>query len=77
MNNRKKTRKSRAKFVLCTLLCAGALSSGCQEPLFTPEQPRSQYDRFDAVRDRRAPSYVFDEFGNRRPNIRGRLVVPD
>lgn len=48
--------------------------TGCQEALFTPEQPRSQYDRFDAVRDRRAETYVYDEFGNRRPNIRARLL---
>jgi hypothetical protein len=52
---------------------AMGLMGGCQEPLFTPDQSRSQYDRFDTVRDQRAPSYVFDEFGNRRPNIRGRL----
>ena len=52
-----------------------ALAPGaCVEPLLTPDEPRSQYDRTDAVRDRRAPSYVMDEFGSRRPNLRGRLV---
>ncbi len=50
------------------------IAGGCQEALFTPEQPRSQYDRFDAVRDRRAQTYIYDEFGNRRPNIRARLL---
>ena len=73
MDNRKKTRVTR--WVAAGATAIGALlSMGCQEPLFTPDQPRSQYDRFDTVRDRRADSYVFDEFGNRRPNIRGRLV---
>lgn len=52
-----------------------SLLPGCREPLLTPDEPRSQYDRFDAVRDRRAPSYVFDEFGRRKPNIRARLVT--
>lgn len=55
------------------MMIGAVLMAGCQEPLFTPDQARSQYDRFDTVRDQRAPSYVFDEFGNRRPNIRGRL----
>ncbi|MFZ4575322.1 MAG: hypothetical protein ACOYN0_13050 [Phycisphaerales bacterium] len=77
MDDRNKSRAGawlRISGVVC-LTAAGMF--GCQEPLFTPDQSRSQYDRFDAVRDRRAPSYVFDEFGNRRPNIRGRLVVAD
>ncbi len=53
------------------------LPGACAEPLLTPDEPRSQYDRTDAVRDRRAPSYVMDEFGSRRPNLRGRLVKGD
>jgi hypothetical protein len=53
---------------------SGGICTGCQEQLFSPTEPRSQYDRFDAVRDRRADAYVEDEFGNKRPNLRGRLV---
>lgn len=48
---------------------------GCQEPVLTPDEPRSQYDRFDTVRDQRAPSYVMDEYGQRKPNIRARLLT--
>lgn len=48
--------------------------SACQEPLFVKDEPRSQYDRSAAIRDRRAPDYLFDEFGARRANIRGRLL---
>jgi hypothetical protein len=61
---------------LCALVlaaCAGALG-GCQTPVFLADEPRSQFDRLDQVRERRAPAYVTDEFGSRRPNIRGRLV---
>ncbi len=62
----------------CAWLAAAAFvalaPSGCAEPLLTPDEPRSQFDRTDAVRDQRAPSYVMDEFGSRRPNLRGRLV---
>lgn len=56
---------------------AGLLLGGCEKAVLTPDEPRSQYDRFDAVRDRRAPSYVMDEFGKRRPNIRARLQPPE
>jgi len=47
---------------------------GCYDPIFREDEARSQYDRFDAVRDQRAAQYFFDEFGNRKPNIRGRLL---
>lgn len=48
--------------------------TGCQHNVFPPDQPRSQYDRFDLVRDQRAQSFVEDEFGYRKPNLRGRLL---
>ncbi len=54
---------------------AAAILGGCADPLLTPDEPRSQYDRNDAIRDRRAPTYVYDEKGNRKPNIRGRLLT--
>lgn len=57
------------------LVAALAASSGCETPVLVPDEPRSQYDRFDAIRDQRAPSYVYDEFGSRRPNIRQRLLT--
>ena len=62
-------------------LLASALTllsvTGCGEQLFPPDQPRSQYDRFDAVRDQRAPATIEDEFGNKRPNLRGRLLTSE
>jgi hypothetical protein len=56
------------------VLCASAPLSACYRPLLSPDEPRSQYDRSAAIRDRRAPSYVEDEYGNRQPNLRGRLL---
>ena len=47
---------------------------GCEKPLFSPNDNRSQYDRFDAVRDRRPTAFVWDEFGSKRPNLRARLA---
>lgn len=68
------------KFRCCSHLVRsilfGALLAciGCQEPLLSPDEPRSQYDRYDAVRDQRAATVYTDEFGYKRPNLRGRLL---
>lgn len=51
--------------------------AGCARPLLSPEEPRSQYDRSDRLRGRSAPPYVTNEFGDRRPNVRGRLLGGD
>ena len=53
---------------------AGALS-GCTKPLFSPEEERSQFDRYDAIRAQRSAPYIEDEFGRRQPNLRGRLLT--
>ncbi|CAG0969262.1 hypothetical protein PHYC_01152 [Phycisphaerales bacterium] len=48
--------------------------AGCGDPLLSENEPRSQYDLTDAARDRRAPTYVWDNKGDRQPNIRGRVL---
>jgi len=68
-------RRTKFRWV-CAIAGLGYLA-GCEKAVFLPDEPRSQYDRFDAVRDRRAPTYVMDEFGKRRPNIRARLQPPE
>lgn len=50
---------------------------GCADPLLSPDEPRSQYDRTDMARGRRAPTYVYDQYGDRKPNLRGRLLNAD
>ena len=54
----------------------GALSAaaGCQDPLLSPNEPRSQYDRYDQIRNERVEQFVIDEYGQKRPNLRGRLL---
>ena len=59
------------------LITIMVFAGGCEKPLFSPDEPRSQYDRFDAIRDQRAPTYIYDEFGERRPNIRQRLLTSE
>jgi hypothetical protein len=51
-------------------LGAGA---GCVQPMFPDDEDRTPFDRYDAVRNREEPSTVSDEYGRRRPNLRGRL----
>lgn len=58
-------------------LLMGSMLGGCYEPVFREDEARSQYDRFDAVREQRAPQYYYDEYGNRKANIRGRLLGND
>ena len=69
------------KAVATVLLVAGVLGAacagGCEDQLFPVAEPRSQFDRFDAVRDKRPQQYVEDEFGNRKPNLRGRLLTTE
>lgn len=49
----------------------------CSKPLLSPEDERSPFDRYDALRAQYAPQYVEDEFGQRRPNLRARLGTRD
>ena len=61
------------------VLAVGALGTagGCGEPLLAENEPRSQYDRYDALRGQRPPATVTDEFGIDKPNLRGRLLRRD
>jgi hypothetical protein len=64
-------------FLVGVWVCLGGsllAIGGCADPLLAPDEPRSQYDRYDAARDQRAASTYFDEFGYSRPNLRGRLL---
>lgn len=47
---------------------------GCAEPIFAPHQSRTQYDRYDRLRNQYAPQFVQDDLGRRTPNIRARLT---
>jgi hypothetical protein len=65
------------------LLTSAALAAGvtflagCKKPLLSPDDERSQFDRYDAIRNQRAQQSVYDEFGRKRPNLRGRLLSKD
>ena len=51
-----------------------ALVGGCAGPIYKPQDPRSQFERVDALRDRSQPAEIEDEYGRVRPNLSGRLL---
>jgi hypothetical protein len=60
--------------IACALVIgASMLTGGCATPLFPRDQPRSQFESYDAVRNQSEPRYTYDEFGRATPNLRGRL----
>jgi hypothetical protein len=68
-------RSATRRLALAVLFAAPAFAApACSKPLLSPEESRSQYDRYDAVRSQYASQYIEDEFGRRRPNLRGRLM---
>lgn len=69
------TRASRP--VVAGLLVLVLMSTGCQKALFSPDEERSPYDRYDAIRAQRPPGTIEDEFGYKKPNVRGRLLDND
>ena len=56
------------------LLAATGFATGCRQTAIRSNDERSQYDRYDAVRNERSQQYLFDAYGRRRPNLRGRLL---
>lgn len=80
MNQFPKSQLRRRPLVLVALapaLAMAACCTGCNKPLLTPNEERSQYDRYDAIRGQRTSAYKYDEFGARRPNLSGRLLEKD
>lgn len=59
---------------LVGLACLSAGLVGCRRTLFAQEPYRSPYERHDRLLNEHAEPHVFDAFGKRRPNLRGRLA---
>lgn len=58
------------------LACLCVLSA-CQAPLLSPRDERTQFDRYDRVRNEYATQFVEDEYGVKHPNLRARLRPKD
>ena len=57
-------------------LLAATLLGGCYKPLFTDKASRTQYEKYDLMRNRYVPAEEPDVFGNPRPALRARLSQP-
>lgn len=53
---------------------AAALLGGCQKSLFPENQPRTQFEAYEIMRQRYVPLEEPDVFGTPRPAIRARLA---
>lgn len=64
----------RASRLLGLLALLWAAMPGCSDPLLAPTDERTQFDRYDRVRNKYAQQYIEDEYGRREPNLRARLA---
>ena len=64
------------KVALMAVSAAGALLfvAGCTKPLFPESAPRTQFEKFDAMRTGAAPKDEPDVFGTPQPALRARLT---
>jgi hypothetical protein len=49
---------------------------GCHKVLFPQNEPRTQYQKTDTLRDKFTPLQEPDVFGNPKPALRARLSPP-
>lgn len=61
-------------FAAAMLACLLLMLPACNAPLLSPDEPRSPFDRYDAVRNQRAEQRVLDDYGRQRPALRERLM---
>ncbi len=76
-HERTTTRTALRLLALVGAVVVGTGLGACQKTPLRKDDQRSQFDRYDATRNERAPAYVQDAFGRRQPNLRGRLLGND
>jgi hypothetical protein len=54
--------------------CIVVASAGCQRVLFPTDEPRTQFETHDRMRQRYVPLEEPDVFGNPQPALRARLA---
>ena len=55
------------------MVMLGAILGGCNQALFTSDAPRSQYERYGALRGDARPAMEKGPYGDERPALRSRL----
>lgn len=74
---RVQTSRTTIRSAALTIALLASVLAGCERPLLTPGEERSQFDRYDAIRNQYAAQHTENEFGERVPNLRGRLSPKD
>lgn len=69
--------RPRRSAALLAVAAALSLLPACGKPLLSPTDERSQFDRYDRVRNKYASQYREDEYGRQTPNLRARLSPKD
>ena len=64
---------SSAIIIMIGMAVIGTLG-GCQKSALRPDDPRSQFERYDQARNEHAQPFLQDEFGRRTPNLSERLL---
>ena len=62
--------------VILTMVGSGSVS-GCEKPLFVPNQPRTPYDRYQVLRGQGRPATEDNAYGGKEPALRQRLEPLD
>jgi hypothetical protein len=70
---RQSARTLRRAAVVLLLTTLSALPA-CVRPLLSPDDKRTPFDAFDAVRGQQSPQQMTNEFGRQEVNLRQRLA---
>jgi hypothetical protein len=60
-------------FLIIFCVFGAVIVTGCQRPLYLPNDVRTQYDQYKRTRNELARPFIEDEYGRRKPNLRERL----
>ena len=74
MNPNRYTAAMKRARAMGLILLAVAMLAGCQRALFPENAPRTQFETYDIMRQRRVPLEEPDVFGNPQPALRARLT---
>lgn len=65
--------QSRSTVAALATLIVIALCSGCEQPLFVQNQPRTPYERYQILRGQYRPAMQQNVYGGDEPALRDRL----
>lgn len=67
----------RVALALCVVAVLLGMMTGCQRKLFVENDPRTQFETHDRLRQKYVPIEEPDVFGQPQPALRARLTPPE